>query len=74
MKDKPNLPISQAICNWQIAYRNVPHSYTGRPSAKLMIGRSLRTRLAILKQSFVNVCNQIRTNLVSPVNSFAPGI
>jgi hypothetical protein len=58
MKDNPNLPISQAICNWQMAYRNTTHSYTGRPPAELMIGRSLRTRLTILKQSFVNVSEQ----------------
>jgi hypothetical protein len=41
-----------------MAYQNTPHSYTGRPPAELMIGRSLRTRLTILKQSFINVYKQ----------------
>ena len=44
-------PIHQKIGNFLLAYRNSPHSTTNESPAKLFLGRSIHSRLELVKPS-----------------------
>jgi hypothetical protein len=49
MKKNSNVPIHQRLCNFLLTYRNTPSVTTKRSPAELLMNRSLRTRLDLLK-------------------------
>ena len=53
------LSSQHSLSNFLLRYRSIPHSTTGRPPCELMLKRSLRTRLDLLKPNQEsNVLNQ----------------
>lgn len=54
------VPLQEKIANFLLAYRNSAHATTGQSPATLFMGRSLRSRLDILKP---DLCRHVQTKL-----------
>ena len=46
---EPQLPREDKLARFLISYRNTKHTVTGMPPAELMFGKTLRTRLDLLR-------------------------
>ena len=55
---KSVLPLQHKLATWLLHYRTTPHTTTGRPPCKLLMHRTLRTRLTLLHPSPAEMVSQ----------------
>lgn len=70
------LSISEKLANFLLSYRNTEHSTTGQTPSVLFMGRSLRSRLDLLKPDLHRDVSKKQSSLMkkqSPVRTFHEG-
>ncbi|XP_046405335.1 uncharacterized protein K02A2.6-like [Ischnura elegans] len=64
---------NQKLQRWLLKYRSTPHCFTGKPPAELQVGRQLRKKLTMLKQSFSEVLSNKKHTDVCTYKVYHPG-